>query len=99
MYDISIIGAGVVGSAIARELAKYDLKVALLEKESDVATGASKANTGIVHGGYVAKEGTVKGELCIKGNSMYEKLESELNFGYQNTGGLVLAFDDDDEKH
>lgn len=98
MYDISIIGAGVVGSAIARELAKYDLKVALLEKESDVATGASKANTGIVHGGYVAKEGTVKGELCIKGNSMYEKLESELNFGYQNTGGLVLAFDDDDEK-
>lgn len=98
MYDISIIGAGVVGSAIARELSKYNLSVALLEKESDVATGASKANTGIVHGGYVAKAGTLKGELCIQGNAMYEKLESELNFGYQKTGGLVLAFDDEDEK-
>ena len=98
MYDVSIIGAGVVGSAIARELAKYELEVALLEKESDVATGASKANTGIVHGGYVAKAGTLKGELCIQGNSMYEKLESELNFGYKKTGGLVLAFDEEDEK-
>ncbi len=98
MYDVSIIGAGVVGSAIARELAKYDLSVALIEKESDVSTGASKANTGIVHGGYVAKAGTLKGELCIKGNSMYKKLNEELNFGYKNTGGVVLAFDDEDEK-
>ena len=98
MYDVSIIGAGVVGSAIARELAKYELEVALLEKESDVSTGASKANTGIVHGGYVAKAGTLKGELCIQGNSMYQKLEEELNFGYQKTGGLVLAFDEEDEK-
>ncbi len=98
MYDVSIIGAGVVGSAIARELSKYELEVALIEKESDVSTGASKANTGIVHGGYVAKAGTLKGELCIQGNSMYEKLESELNFGYQKTGGLVLAFDDEDQE-
>mgnify|MGYP006291391643 FL=1 len=98
MYDVSIIGAGVVGSAIARELAKYDLSVTLIEKESDVSTGASKANTGIVHGGYVAKAGTLKGELCIKGNSMYKKLNEELNFGYKKTGGVVLAFDDDDEK-
>ena len=98
MYDVSIIGAGVVGSAIARELSKYDLFVALIEKESDVATGASKANTGIVHGGYVAKAGTLKGELCIKGNSMYQKLNEELNFGYKKTGGLVLAFDEEDEK-
>ena len=98
MYDVSIIGAGVVGSAIARELAKYNLDIALIEKESDVSTGASKANTGIVHGGYVAKAGTLKGELCIKGNAMYKKLDEELNFGYQKTGGLVLAFDDEDEK-
>ena len=98
MYDVSIIGAGVVGSAIARELAKYDLSAALIEKESDVSTGASKANTGIVHGGYVAKAGTLKGELCIQGNAMYEKLNEELNFGYKKTGGLVLAFDDEDEK-
>ncbi|RAK08490.1 glycerol-3-phosphate dehydrogenase [Halanaerobium saccharolyticum] len=98
MYDVSIIGAGVVGSAIARELSKYNLSVSLIEKESDVSTGASKANTGIVHGGYVAKAGTLKGELCIQGNTMYKKLNEELNFGYQNTGGLVLAFDAEDQK-
>lgn len=98
MYDVAIIGAGVVGAAIARELSRYQLEVTLIEKESDVATGASKANTGIVHGGYVAKAGTLKGELCIQGNSMYQKLNEELNFGYKKTGGLVLAFDEEDEK-
>lgn len=97
MYDVSIIGAGVVGSAIARELSKYNLKVCLIEKEEDVGTGASKANSGIVHGGYVAKYGTLKGELCIRGNSMYNKLEKELNFGYRNPGALVIGFDEDDE--
>ncbi|KEJ02451.1 FAD-dependent oxidoreductase [Clostridium botulinum A2B3 87] len=97
MYDVSIIGAGVVGSAIARELSKYNLKVCLIEKEEDVGTGASKANSGIVHGGYVAKYGTLKGELCIKGNSMYSQLEKELNFGYRNPGALVIGFDEDDE--
>ncbi|MDR5587070.1 NAD(P)/FAD-dependent oxidoreductase [Clostridium aquiflavi] len=98
MYDVSIIGAGIVGSAIARELSKYDLKVCLIEKEEDVATGASKANSGIVHGGYVAKYGTLKGELCIKGNSMYSQLEKELNFGYRKPGALVIGFNEEDEK-
>lgn len=98
MYDVSIIGAGVVGSAIARELSKYDLSISLIEKESDVSTGASKANTAIVHGGYVAKAGTLKGELCIKGNALYEELNEELHFGYKNTGGVVLAFGEEDEK-
>ncbi|WP_251861736.1 NAD(P)/FAD-dependent oxidoreductase [Clostridium sp. Marseille-Q2269] len=97
MYDITIIGAGVVGSAIARELSKYDFKICLIEKEEDVGTGASKANSGIVHGGYVAKYGTLKGQLCIKGNSMYRELEKELNFGYRNTGALVIGFDKEDE--
>lgn len=98
MYDVSIIGAGVVGAAIARELSKYNLNVCLIEKEEDVATGASKANSGIVHGGYVAKYGTLKGELCIKGNSMYGELEKELNFGYRNPGALVIGFNEEDEK-
>jgi len=98
MYDVSIIGAGVVGSAIARELSKYDLSISLIEKESDVSTGASKANTGIVHGGYVAKAGTLKGELCIKGNALYEDLNDDLHFGYKNTGGVVLAFNKEDEE-
>ncbi|MGM0414033.1 MAG: NAD(P)/FAD-dependent oxidoreductase [Bacillota bacterium] len=97
MYDIAIIGGGVIGTSIARELSKYDLKTILLEKESDVSTGASKANSGIVHGGYVGKAGTLKGELCIKGNQAFEKLDSELNFGFRRPGALVIGFDQQDK--
>lgn len=71
MYDVSIIGAGVVGSIIARELSRYDLEISLVEKDVDVAAGASKANSGIVHGGYVGKKGTLKGELCIKRRTLH----------------------------
>ena len=98
MYDVIIIGAGVVGAAIARELSRYDLKICILEKEDDVATKASKANSGIVHGGYAAKYGTLKGQLCGKGNKMYKALEKELNFGYRKTGALVIGFNESDEK-
>ncbi len=98
MYDVAIIGAGVVGSAIARELSRYKLKICLLEKEDDVTTGASKANSGIVHGGYSAKYGTLKGKLCVKGNSMFQKLNEELNFGYRNTGALVIGFTEKDRE-
>ncbi|WP_416176371.1 NAD(P)/FAD-dependent oxidoreductase [Clostridium sp.] len=99
MFDITIIGAGVVGCAIARELSKYKLKICLLEKDDDVSCGASKANSGIVHGGYDDEPGTLKAELCVKGNRMYERLNNELNFGYRQTGSLVLAFNDDEKKH
>ncbi len=98
MYDVIIIGAGVVGAAIARELSKYELKICILEKEDDVSTKASKANSGIVHGGYAAKYGTLKGKLCVKGNKMYRKLNEELNFGYRQTGALVIGFNEEDEK-
>ncbi len=98
MYDICIIGAGVVGANIARELSKYKVKVCLVEKEEDVSCGASKANSGIVHGGYSDKPGSLKAELCVKGNRMYEKLNKELNFGYRETGSLVLAFREEDRK-
>ncbi|MCT4593796.1 MAG: FAD-dependent oxidoreductase [Anaeromicrobium sp.] len=96
MYDVCIIGAGVVGCSIARELSKYDKRVLLLEKSDDVSNGASKANSGIVHGGYTAKHGTLKGELSYKGNGMYKKLNEELNFGYRQTGSLVLGFSEED---
>ncbi|SHE90401.1 glycerol-3-phosphate dehydrogenase [Marinitoga hydrogenitolerans DSM 16785] len=99
MYDITIIGAGVVGCAIARELSKYDLKILLLEKTDDVSNGASKANSGIVHGGYAAKHGTLKSKLCFEGNKMYDQLNNELNFGFKRTGALVLGFDEEDEKN
>ena len=81
MYDIAIIGAGVEGSAIARRLSKYRLKVCLIEERDDVSCGASKANSGIVHGGYDDRPGTLKAELCVRGNRMYDRLNRELNFG------------------
>jgi glycerol-3-phosphate dehydrogenase len=98
MYDVAIIGAGVVGCVIARELSRYSLKICLIEKEEDVTTGASKANSGIIHGGYSAKQGTLKGELCGRGNRMYKQLEEELNFGFRVTGALIIGFDKEDEK-
>lgn len=95
MYDVVIIGAGVVGAAIGRLLSQYDLKVAMLEKEADVSLGASKGNSGIIHGGYVGKKGTLKGALCIKGNRMYDQLNKELSFGFKRIGGLILGFEGD----
>lgn len=91
-YDVCVIGAGVVGMNIARELSRYRLKTCVLEKEEDVGRGCSKANSGIVHGGYSDEPGTIKSELCFAGNQMYEQLEHDLNFGYRRTGSLVLAF-------
>ncbi|QEN06495.1 FAD/NAD(P)-binding oxidoreductase [Oceanispirochaeta crateris] len=90
--DVLIIGAGVVGCALARQLSRYKLKILLLDASDDVGTGATRANSGIVHGGYTAKAGTLKGDLSIKGNRMYDRLEQELNFGFRRTGSLVLAF-------
>lgn len=98
MYDVCIIGAGVVGSAIARELSRYNLKVILCEKGADVGVGATKANSAIVHGGYTAAHGSLKGELSIRGNRMYDRLNEELNFGLRRSGSLVLAFDDEQQR-
>lgn len=97
-YDIIIIGAGVIGSAIAREMSKYKGEILLLEKEDDVSNGASKANSGIVHGGYDAKAGTLKGYFSRKGNRMFEQLDKELNFGYLECGSMVLAYNEEDLK-
>lgn len=97
MFDFIIIGAGVVGASIARELSKYKCRVALVEKEADVSLGASKANSGIIHGGYVSPFGSLKADLCIRGNRMYDQLEKELNFGFKRIGGLVLGFEGDHE--
>lgn len=94
MYDVAVIGAGVVGCAIARRLSRYRLKVCLIEKQDDVSCGASKANSGIVHGGYSDEPGTLKAQMCVRGNRMYSGLDSELHFGYRECGSLVLAFSD-----
>ncbi len=98
MYDVTIIGGGVIGASIARELSKYHGKFLMIEKEKDVALGATKANSGIIHGVYATDHGTLKGELAAKGNPMYQQLNEELNFGYRRTGALVLGFNAEDEK-
>ncbi len=95
MYDITIIGAGVTGCAVARELSKYDLKVLVLERASDVCEGTSKANSGIVHAGYDAKPGTLKASLNVRGNILMEHLSEELDFPFKRNGSMVLSFDDE----
>lgn len=96
VYDVCIIGAGVVGLNIAREISRYRLKVCVLEKAEDVGRGCTKANSGIVHGGYSDEPGTLKAELCVAGNRLYAELERELHFGYRRTDSLVLAFADEE---
>src|SRR6056297_3442811 len=91
MYDVCIIGGGVVGCAIAREVARYKLHTILCEKSVDVGNGATKANSAIVHGGYTATHGTLKGELSIRGNRMFDRLNEELNFGFILSGTLTPA--------
>ncbi len=92
LWDVIIIGAGVVGCAIARELSKYDARVLLLEKSDDVSQGASKSNSGIVHGGYDEKHGTLKSKLSHAGNRMFAELDRELHFGFRPLPSLVVAF-------
>lgn len=94
MKDIIIIGAGVVGCSIARELSKYNLDIMLIEKNEDVSEGVSKANSGIIHGGFNEREGTLKAMLNLKGNKIMDKLSKDLDFPFKRNGALVLAFDD-----
>lgn len=96
MYDVVIIGAGVVGGLLARALSRYDLSVGLIEKENDVAMGATKANSAIVHAGFDAKEGSLKAKLNVKGSEMMEQVTRELGVKYRKNGSLVLAFSDED---
>ncbi|MBM7869668.1 glycerol-3-phosphate dehydrogenase [Clostridium pascui] len=96
MFDIVIVGAGVIGCSIARELSRYNLNICVLEKDSDVAAGTSKANSGIVHAGFDAKPNTLKGKLNAKGNAMFDMLSKELDFPFKRNGSLVLCFDEND---
>ncbi len=98
MYDIAIIGAGIIGGMIARTLAKYNVSICILEKENDVAMGATKANSAIVHAGFDAKEGSLKAQLNVKGSQMMPRIAEELGVKYKNNGSLVIGFNDDDKK-
>ena len=96
MYDVIVIGAGVTGCSIARELSRYDLKIAVLERSSDVCEGTSKANSGIAHAGFDAKPGNLKAKLNLEGSRLMEQLSKDLDFPYKRNGSLVLCFDDKD---
>ncbi|MFW5690109.1 MAG: FAD-dependent oxidoreductase, partial [Spirochaetota bacterium] len=91
-YTVAIIGAGVSGAAIARRLSAYDMPVVLLEKEADVSFGTSKANSGIIHGGFHHKRSYLKAQLEIQGAGMYPQLHRELGFPYKRCGIVVAAF-------
>ena len=96
MTDIIVVGGGVTGCAIARELSRRDWKVTVLERASDVCEGTSKANSGIVHGGFDAAPGSRKAALNVEGSRMMEALSRELDFPYKRNGSLVLSFDEKD---
>ena len=97
-WDVCIVGAGVVGCAVARELSRFRLRVLVLERGDDVGNGATKANSGIVHGAYSSPHGTLKAALCAAGSRMYPRLDRELAFGYRRTGALVIAFSTREER-
>lgn len=93
--DVVIIGGGVIGCAIARELARFELDVALVEREVEVGFGTSKANSGIIHAGHHTEAGTLKGDLAVRGNKLWRELATELGFGFAVNGDLTIAFDDE----
>ena len=97
MYDVMIVGAGVVGCAIARELSKYQVNACVVEKDEDVCNGTSKANSAIAHAGFDAKPGTLKAKLNVEGNLMMEQLSKELDFPFKQTGAFVVCVREEDK--
>lgn len=95
-YDVCIIGAGVVGCAAAMQLSKYKLDVLVIDKEEDVCSGTSKANSAIVHAGFDAVPGTLKAKMNVRGAEMIRQLSKTLDFSYKENGSLVLCFDEND---
>ena len=98
MYNIIIIGAGVVGAQVARRLARYKLDILVLEKENDVGDGASSANSAIVHSGYDPEPGTLKAKLNVLGNKMYDEICADLDVEMERIGSLTLSNSEEDDK-
>lgn len=95
-FDIAIVGAGITGCAIARQLARFDLSICVVEAANDIALGASKANGGLVHAGYDPAPGTVKSQVNARGCELYGTWAQELGFLFCRTGSMVLGFNDED---
>ena len=99
MYDVVVIGAGVSGCAAARELARYDLNICVVEREEDVCCGTSKANSAIVHAGFDAASGTLMAKLNVEGSQMMEQLSKELDFHYKRNGSLVICLHEEEREN
>lgn len=96
MYDVIVIGAGVIGASVARELSRYKAKVLVIDKENDVGNVTSMANSAIVHSGYDPKPGTNKAKYNVEGNSMYDLLTKELDVEFKRIGSLTCATNDEE---
>ena len=94
-YDVVVIGAGVVGCAVARELSRFELSILVVDKEEDVCSGTSKANSGIAHAGYDAPVGSVMAAMNVRGNALIHELSQTLGFPFEGRGSLVLCFDEE----
>ena len=99
MYDVIVIGGGVIGGAVLRELSRYQLKACMLEKQDDVCMGQSKANSGIVHAGFDAVPNTLKAKFNVLGNVMMPDYTAELGVKYKNNRSLVLAFSEEETRN
>lgn len=99
MYDIVIIGAGITGTMLARDLSRYALKIAVLDKENDIADGATMANSAIVHTGYDPEDGTLKAQLNVRGARLYPRICRDLGCKYEMIGAFVVAVNEEEEKH
>ena len=96
MYDVIVIGCGITGAAAAFQLSRYRLKIAVLEGENDVAQGATKANSAILHAGYDPRPGTLMARLNVRGSALAKELCARLDVPYRQNGALVLGFSDGD---
>lgn len=96
MYDVAVIGAGIVGASVTRELSRYNLNVCLIEKENDVSEGSTKANSAIIHAGYDPEYGTDMARHNVRGNYLAKKYSKELSVPYKQIGSLVVAFSEDE---
>ena len=92
IYDVAIVGAGVTGSAVARELSRRKGRFVVLERALDVCEGTSKANSAIMHAGFDAEPGTMKAKMNVRGNQMMDQLSAELDIPFQRVGAFVVCF-------
>lgn len=99
MFDVVIIGCGVTGAATAYYLSKYDIKVAVLEAENDVAMGATKANSAVMHAGYDPENGSLMARLNVRGSVLAKEICTKLNVPYKQVGSLVVAFNEAEDEH